>query len=85
MFRETNMRYVPTHVCIECGAFWRLWHPRDTGQKDYSWALSSRKCGKCCDMAPMEDQIAPITNKDLFTWLIQDYSDAVACFFRHFF
>ncbi len=85
MFKETNIRYVPTHRCIECGAFWRFWNKRDTGQKKDSWSLRSRKCGQCCDTAPMGDQIVPIVNKDLFKWLIQDYSSTVVCFFRHFF
>jgi hypothetical protein len=56
----------PTHRCIECGATWRFWRKEETGQKTDSWSLSSRTCGKCCDMAPMGKQIEPITWAQLF-------------------
>lgn len=51
---------LPTHRCKVCGALWRYWPKRDTGHDD-SWNLRSSTCGKCCDMAPMGDQIEPLT------------------------
>lgn len=60
---------VPTHRCKVCGALWRLnpaLDPKQTGMPtDYplhseTWSLVSPACGKCCDNAPMGDQIEPL-------------------------
>ncbi len=40
----------PTHRCRVCGA---LWHRFASGD----WTLISKACGKCCDNAPMGEQI----------------------------
>jgi hypothetical protein len=41
-----------THYCTECGALW--W------DQQTAWSLVSRHCDKCCDNAPMGDQIKPL-------------------------
>lgn len=43
---------VPTHRCKVCGALWIEYSD--------SWSLFSRRCGKCCDNAPMGKQIEPL-------------------------
>jgi hypothetical protein len=64
----TNDQPLPTHRCTECGALWRLWDERDTGHEGH-WNLRSPKAGPCCDMAPMGEQIVPLTWGDLRTAL----------------
>jgi cytochrome c553 len=64
----TNDQPLPTHRCTECGALWRLWLDKETGHGD-SWNLRSPKAGPCCDMAPMGEQIVPLTWGDLRTAL----------------
>ena len=54
----------PTHRCTKCSALWRFWPRRDTGHAD-SWSLWSAEAGRCCDNAPMADQIVPVTWRDL--------------------
>lgn len=44
----------PTHRCKVCLALWRQWD-------DGTWTLRSGSCGKCCDNAPMGDQIEPLS------------------------
>lgn len=44
-----------THMCIECGAYWRQSY-------DGWWNLRSDTCGKCCDNEPMEDQIVALAS-----------------------
>lgn len=51
----------PTHRCKVCGALWRFWPRRDTGDDHDAWNLRSGPCGPCCDNAPMADQIEPLT------------------------
>lgn len=63
---------VPTHRCNVCGAFWRFWPKRDTGMEYDSWSLTlSPSCGACCDSAPMETQIVPLTLKELLQYVAQ--------------
>lgn len=54
----------PTHRCKVCGALWILWPPNPDhivpDLRDGSWSLFSLRCGKCCDNAPMGDQIEPL-------------------------
>jgi len=40
----------PTHRCVVCQALWVQW-------ADGTWSLISKKCGPCCDNAPMGAQI----------------------------
>lgn len=49
-------RIKPTHRCVICGAYWKLW-------KD-SWSLTSDNCDKCCDNVEMGDQIAKLNDYD---------------------
>src|SRR5690606_28283345 len=49
---EVNGRHA-THYCRQCGALWA-----DYGEH---WSLVSASCGKCCDNAPMGQQIAPLS------------------------
>ena len=55
------MNRFPTHRCKVCGA---LWIKHLTGQQptwgEAQWSLYSRRCGPCCDNAPMGAQIEPI-------------------------
>lgn len=45
--------FPPTHYCKECRALWRKW-------PDGSWSLVTMSCGKCCDNAPMGEQIVSL-------------------------
>lgn len=57
-----------THRCKVCSALWRLnpaepeKYPADHPFQKETWSLVSGCCGKCCDTAPMADQIEPITS-----------------------
>lgn len=60
----------PTHRCNVCGALWRYWPKRDVpGATEDSWNMRSNHCGKCCDTAPMAEQIVPVTEGDMLNWL----------------
>ena len=58
----------PTHRCTVCGALWRHWPERDTGQPA-SWNMRSGCAGDCCRDAPMGAQIQPVTLGDLHRYL----------------
>lgn len=62
---------VPSHRCTVCGAMWRLWRKEESGPhaSGDSWNLRSATCGKCCDMAPMGEQIVPLTMIHLSQWI----------------
>lgn len=68
----------PTHRCTICGAFWRLWDPRDLGdvEKGHSphgfWNLASKKCGQCCDNVAMDKQIVRATLKDVWEFILKE-------------
>ena len=53
MFRDRAHGPAPSHFCRLCGALWRQC---DNG----NWNLRSKKCGPCCDNAPMGEQITPL-------------------------
>ena len=58
----------PTHRCKVCGALWRYWPTRDTGQVA-SWNLRSTACGPCCDNTAMGEQIVPLTLGEMGEYL----------------
>ena len=55
-----------THICAICGALWRQFPDNSEGVPEGSWSLRSRKCGRCCDNAPMGMQIIPLSEVDAF-------------------
>lgn len=52
--------FQPTHKCTICGALWKYWPKEESNLGCASWQLRSSTCGKCCDNAPMGDQIVPL-------------------------
>lgn len=63
----------PTHVCTECGAFWKLNPALDPAETkmpaEYplhkeTWSLVSEKAGKCCDNALMGLQIRELAREE---------------------
>jgi hypothetical protein len=60
----------PTHRCTTCGALWRFIPKRDfPGANCDSWNLRSTVAGRCCDSAPMREQIQPVTIGQIAEWL----------------
>ncbi len=55
---------IPTHRCKVCGALWILWPPDPEHVvpelREGSWSVFSLHCEKCCDNAPMGEQIEPL-------------------------
>lgn len=62
----------PTHRCTTCGALWRYWPRRDTGDIVDSWSLRTAHGGPCCCGAtePMKKQIVPLTVDELRAILV---------------
>lgn len=48
---------VPTHICKECGAQWRLYQHDIHTDSGPTWSLRSRACGSCCDNVTMGTQL----------------------------
>jgi hypothetical protein len=59
-FDQAAYHRMPSHRCMVCGAFWRLYaDPLGAGG---SWSLRSPTCGPCCDNVAMGEQIVCLTD-----------------------
>ena len=65
--RPGGSTVAPTHRCKVCRALWVEW-PADPAKppplQNGSWSLCSAVCGKCCDNAPMGEQIEALSEDD---------------------